>query len=131
MPYRIISAFVMVALLLHANELVNPGLEANTDGNLPGWESCKADNPYRVVHDAVQEGKCAVFGETTPQNRTFGIKQVIQYDKPNMTPVLFGGWSKCENVTTSHDYCVYLDIFYEDGTPQWAVSAPWSTGTHD
>ena len=131
MSHRIIAIALLATLLIHANELLNPGLEADADGNLPGWESFKEENPYRVVRDVVQEGKCAVFGETTPTNRAFGIKQVIQYDKPSMAPVVFGGWSKCENVTTSRDYSVYLDIFYEDGTPQWAVSAYWATGTHD
>ncbi len=131
MSYRIISSVVLATLLLQANELINPGLEANEDGNLPGWLIFHAENPYKVVRDVVQEGKCAVFGETTPEKRVFGIKQVIQYDKPSMAPVIFGGWSKCENVTTARDYCVYLDIFYEDGTPQWGVSAYWMTGTHD
>ncbi|MBR4220654.1 MAG: hypothetical protein IKR81_05830, partial [Victivallales bacterium] len=93
MSYRIISAVILATLFLHANELINPGLEANADGKLPGWISFQEENPYRVVHDVVQEGKCAVFGETTPEKRAFGIKQVIQYDKPSKAPVIFGGWS--------------------------------------
>ncbi|MBQ2335129.1 MAG: hypothetical protein II381_02395, partial [Victivallales bacterium] len=72
----------MATILLHANELINPGLEADADGNLPGWQSFNADNPLHIVHDVVQEGKTAVYGENKGGKRSFGIRQVIKYDKP-------------------------------------------------
>ena len=131
MPHRIFCCILLATILLHANELINPGLEADADGNLPGWQSFNADNPLHIVHDVVQEGKTAVYGENKGGKRSFGIRQVIKYDKPSMDPVVYGGWSKCENVMSSHDYCVYLDIFFEDGTTYWGASAWWTTGTHD
>ncbi|MBQ9445787.1 MAG: hypothetical protein IJU61_04270, partial [Victivallales bacterium] len=131
MPHRFFLCILLSAMLLHANELINPSLEADADGNLPGWESFNAENPLRVVRDVVQDGKCAVYGENTGGKRSFGIRQVFKYDKPSMDPVVYGGWSKCENVMSSHDYCVYLDIYFEDGTSLWGASAWWTTGTHD
>ena len=131
MSYRIMLVILALAhIAFCGNELINPGLETDADGNLPGWQSFNADNPLRVVQDTVQEGKCAVYGENTGGKRSFGIRQVVKYDKPSMDPVVFGGWSKCENVMSSHDYCIYLDIYFEDGTNAWGVSAWWTTGTH-
>ncbi len=45
MPHRFFLCILLSAMLLHANELINPSLETDADGNLPGWESFNADNP--------------------------------------------------------------------------------------
>ena len=132
MSYRIMLAILALShIAFCGNALINPGLEMDADGKLPGWESFNTDNPLRIVQDVVQEGKSAVYGENTGGKRSFGLRQVFKYDKPSMDPVIYGGWSKCENVMSSHDYCVYLDIYFEDGTSAWGVSAWWTTGTHD
>lgn len=52
------------------------------------------------------------------------------YDKPDKTPVVFGGWSRAEDVK-ARDYCVYLDVRYDDGTYDYGKTANWRQGTHD
>ena len=59
-----------------------------------------------------------------------GFKSVIRYDAPDRRPVYFGASSRCENVGIGGEYCVYLDIEYADGTPVYALKAPFETGTH-
>ncbi|MBR4369523.1 MAG: hypothetical protein IKS92_00635, partial [Victivallales bacterium] len=82
MSYRIMLAILALAhIAFCGNALINPGLEADADGKLPGWESFNADNPLRIVQDVVQEGKTAVYGENTGGKRSFGIRQVFKYDK--------------------------------------------------
>ena len=129
--FRISLAVMLASLAIYANELVNPSLELDADGNLAGWASYRPENPLKIVHDDVQDGQSAVFGEISQEKRMFGIVQVLTYDKPDNRPVTFGGWSKCVGVTDSRDYCIYLDIFYEDGTNDWAKCSYWPTGTHD
>ena len=53
----------------------------------------------------------------------------IVYDKPSKTPVFFSGMSRSENACAP-DYCIYLDMWYDDGTPVWGVRADWTQGTH-
>jgi hypothetical protein len=52
------------------------------------------------------------------------------YDKPDMTPILFSGESRGQNVDVI-DYCLYLDVWYADGTPHYGVRAAFEQGTHD
>ncbi|MBR3821777.1 MAG: DUF4091 domain-containing protein [Kiritimatiellae bacterium] len=59
-----------------------------------------------------------------------GRWKTFTYDKPDKTPVVFGGWSRAEGVS-SRDYCVYLDVHYADGSKDWGKVAPWRQGTHD
>lgn len=60
---------------------------------------------------------------------TCGIRKDFVYDAPSREPIHFGGWSRSENAY-SGEYCVYLDVFYADGTNDWGVQAPFSPGTH-
>ncbi|MBQ3097025.1 MAG: hypothetical protein IJC66_02615, partial [Kiritimatiellae bacterium] len=59
-----------------------------------------------------------------------GRWKTFTYDNPDKTPVVFGGWSRAEGVS-SRDYCVYLDVHYADGSKDWGKVAPWRQGTHD
>ena len=129
--HRISLVVALACLAVSANELVNPNLETDADGNLPGWKTYRPDNPVRVVHDDVQNGQSAIYGEISREKPSFGFMQTLAYDKPDNRPVTFGGWSKCEGVESDRDYCVYLDIFFSDGTNDWAKCAYWPTGTHD
>lgn len=51
------------------------------------------------------------------------------YDRPDTLPILFGGESRGENVNVI-DYCLYLDVWYADGTPEYGVRAAFEQGTH-
>ena len=53
----------------------------------------------------------------------------IKYDKPDMTPLVFGAESCGEGVEAA-EYCLYVDLFYADGTPRWGLKASFRTGTH-
>ena len=59
-----------------------------------------------------------------------GRWKTFTYDKPDKTPVVFGGWSRADGVK-ARDYCVYLDIHYADGSKDWAKRADWRQGSHD
>ena len=52
------------------------------------------------------------------------------YDKPSKAPVFFSGMSRSTDACAP-DYCIYLDMWYDDGTPVWGVRAEWTQGTHD
>ena len=58
-----------------------------------------------------------------------GLWKAFEYDKPDTTPVFYGGESRAENVAVS-EYCVYLDVYYADGSVTWGERADFDQGTH-
>jgi hypothetical protein len=58
-----------------------------------------------------------------------GLWKTFEYDKPDTTPVFYGGESRAENVAVS-EYCVYLDVYYADGSVTWGERADFDQGTH-
>ena len=57
--------------------------------------------------------------------------EVFNYDTPDKSPVWFGGESRAENVEGGGQYCIFIDIYYADGTQTWAKQAQFPIGTHD
>lgn len=58
-----------------------------------------------------------------------GLSRRYVFDQPTRTPVVFGGWSKAENAQAD-DYCIWLDIHYDNGEAVWGRKAPFTPGTH-
>lgn len=58
-----------------------------------------------------------------------GLWKTFQYDTPTTEPIVFGGESRCKDVV-ARDYCIWLDVWYGDGTPVWQRRADWVQGTH-
>jgi hypothetical protein len=122
---------VLCLLLLfraaQAQTLVNGGLEETADGRVKGWHACGS---YVCDTNSVKAGARAVRCESINRTGVAGIMQEIVYAKPDKSPVLFGGWSRAEQVM-AREYCIYLDIWYEGGGNAWGVTANWSQPTHD
>ena len=57
-------------------------------------------------------------------------KETFSYDVPDRRPIWFGGESRSENVGHGGQYCIFIDIFYADGSHTWAKQAQFPVGTH-
>ncbi|NCO42318.1 MAG: hypothetical protein COZ06_27855 [Armatimonadetes bacterium CG_4_10_14_3_um_filter_66_18] len=112
-----------------ANELNKAGFEDAKDAALTGWSKYGSGHELdrAVVHIGTQSIRCTASGE----GDGMGVVQVIRYDKPDKRPIILGGWSKAENIGAGGNYCVYLDIHYDDGKPWWGKVSDWRRGTHD
>ena len=69
---------------------------------------------FAAKHEPVKKGRWNVF----------------EYDSPDKTPIVFSGWSKAKDAHAP-DYCIFLDIFYSDGSATWGRKANFKLGTHD
>ena len=58
-----------------------------------------------------------------------GLWRTFEYDEPTDAPIFFTGESHAEDVA-AQDYCLFLDLWYDDGTPVWARRAEWTQGSH-
>ena len=77
----------------------------------------------------VAAGAFMATAETAPVFKG-GLWRTFEYGEPSATPIYFCGESRSEDAAAA-DYCIYLDLWYDDGTPVWAVRAEWPQGTHD
>lgn len=62
-----------------------------------------------------------------------GAVQAVVLHQQEPRPLLLRAWSRADNVTGApdHDYALYADVEYSDGTFLWAQAAAFDTGTHD
>ncbi len=115
------------ACALRGQGFDNGDFEEGTGGKLGCWQPRSA----YVLDTAVKKsGTRSIRCEASGSGECSGVVQEIVYPKPDKTPVVFGGWSKAENVT-AEDYCIYLDIWYEDGSNAWGKTAKWTQSSHD
>ena len=121
-----IAFSLVIGSVAPANELADPELEQAVADRLGAWASY--GRGYVLDATEVQSGRLAVRCESKGPEDGMGIAQVIRYDRPDKRPIIVGGWSKAEGVGGGGDYCLYLDIIYDDGTPWWGQTAAWTRG---
>jgi hypothetical protein len=106
---------------------LNGGFEESANGLCTNWRSYGA---YVIDRGVKHGGGQSIRCELSPERNISGVMQEITFVDPNTEPIVFGGWSRAENVR-SFDYCIYLDIWYTDGSNTWGVRANWKDITHD
>jgi hypothetical protein len=62
-----------------------------------------------------------------------GVSQTVTVSQAKPEPIIATAWSKAEGVGggRDHDYALYLDLQYTDGTPLWGQVDSFNVGTHD
>ena len=126
-----LSGVLGFPLFAQQNELMNPGFEDYKKETPTGWKIIYPNSQYRLDKEIVHSGNTAIAVERKKGTPYFGLQQEIIYKKPNTLPILFGGWSKAENIIGQVDYNIYLDLYYADGSNAWAIKSFWGTGTFD
>jgi len=104
------------------NLLASPGFETPGAWHKPG-------KGFTVVDEGRDGGKC-ILCESDVDNETSGAMQRLTFDPPIRHPFTVSGWSKAEGAAGA-DYCLYLDVWYEDGTNLWGMRGDFDGGTHD
>jgi hypothetical protein len=80
-----------------------------------------------------RQGETLVCDNGTSAEARRGVAQGVVLNQTRPEPIVASAWSKAENVggTPDHNYSLYLDLEYVDGTPLWGQASEFSTGTHD
>jgi hypothetical protein len=65
--------------------------------------------------------------------RSFGAMQSVHVDQQEAAPLAIEGESRALEIDgePGHDYSLYVDITYQDGTHLWGQVATFDTGSHD
>ncbi len=128
MKLKVLLATLIVSFCVFAENLLkNPGFEEVKDGKCAGWGNY--DGGYALDAGIRRSGRYSVCFEQNGHCAGTGVRQHIVFEKPDMLPVVFGGWSLSE-YARAHRYCVYLDIRYADGTAEWGKQSGWHQGKH-
>ena len=93
---------------LAAQGLRNGGFEEVSDSDtVQGWH---AVGSFACDTEQVRGGARSIRCEVPQRgaNGRGGVMQEIVYGRPDTTPIMFGGWSRAEDVMAA-EYCIYLD----------------------
>lgn len=100
-------------------------------GGVPHWSPYEAG--YDVDRATFHTGEQAIRCDVTRLEKKRGASVVVALDQKRPLPIALTAWSKADSVSgvRDADYSLYVDITYQDGTPQWGQFSPFNTGTHD
>jgi len=111
--------------------VTNGTLQNATGSTIDGWGSF--GHGYTIEATGGRNGSRGVKLSNATSSDAAGIYQTLHLNQTTAKLIVFGGWSKATNVSgdIGRGYSLYMDVFYTDGTSQFAQTAPFRTGTHD
>lgn len=113
-----------------ANLLTNPSFQDLSGALASGWGTL--GDGYSTEADGGWDGGRAVKMTNASASSAAGIYQVLQLNQTTPKQIVFSGRSRASGVTGSIDsgYALYMDVFYTDGTADYAITKSFATGTH-
>jgi len=112
-----------------------PQVELLQDGS---FENVQQEGSWAAYEDGFERDNHARTGKWAVRcegdgHKKLGAHQHIEFTTPSNKPLLVGGWSRAEEagIGSPSDYSIYVDIYYDDGTPLWGQIVPFDGGTHD
>lgn len=108
------------------NLLANPSFEQVSGGTAEAWSP--ASRGYDLAPGRMP-GSRAIHCQSSEWGQTLGALQEVTFDPPLQHPFLVSGWSRARNAQ-GLDYCLYMDIWYEDGTNLWGQRKDFRPGSH-
>jgi hypothetical protein len=123
----LLPAVVLAAPQRGLNLLANPSFEQAEGAAAQGWAA--AGKGYDLAPGR-RPGRQAIHCGSSEWRQTLGAMQEVAFDPPLQHPFMVSGWSKARNAQ-GLDYCLYMDVWYEDGTNLWGQRGDFKLGTHD
>ncbi len=124
------------ACLLRAQDVVGRRLQylaamRAASGSLEPWGGY-GDNGGELVSPG-HEGEFALLAEKDQAGVSAGANLTVNVKHEQPRKLIASAWSKAENVTGArdHDYALYVDCYYTDGTAIYGQTVDFETGTHD
>jgi NPCBM-associated, NEW3 domain of alpha-galactosidase len=113
-----------------ANRLKNGGFESNAGTGLENWG--KWEGGYAADANVVHSGRQSLRLQTDAPTAHVGAHQGVALNQKTVTPLIVRGWCKTDNMAGDPSgCCVYVDIYYADGTKLYGQKIPFDHGTHD
>ncbi|MFZ2641590.1 MAG: NEW3 domain-containing protein [Verrucomicrobiia bacterium] len=113
-----------------ANRLKNGGFESNAGTDLANWArwggGCASD--ANVAHS----GRQSLRLQTEAAQAHVGASQGVALNQKSVVPLIVRGWCKTEKISGDRSgCCLYVDVYYADGTKLYGQKVLFDGGTHD
>ena len=113
-----------------ANRLKNAGFESSTGAGLESWE--RWEGGYATDANVAHSGRQSLRLQTDAVTAPVGAVQGVALNQKSVAPLIVRGWCKTEKVGGDHSgCCLYVDIYYADGTKLYGQKILFDHGTHD
>ena len=99
----------------------------------PAAPNLLRDDRWRPWQDGfVRRGEDFTCDNGDDRRAKRGLVQTVTLNQTQPQPIVASAWSQAEDVSgqPDHNYAVYLDITFLDGTHAWGRAAAFSTGSH-
>lgn len=105
--------------------------DVDEDGKPDFWNEW--NQGYYVDSTTAYHGEKSILLENQNTSEVHGISCVVDLNQTEPIPLKISGYSKAENVdgVMNNDYSVYVDFYYNDGTPLYGQTAKFNVGSHD
>ena len=112
----------------------NPAVAKTVLGSAQAQQNLLRPDAWRPYEQGFAPQDAALVCDNGADAKTRrGIVQTVALNQTRPEPILAACQSKAEGVggTADHDYALYLDLVYADGTSLWGQAASFRTGSHD
>lgn len=108
-------------------------IDANRDGIPDTWRPYVKGFDYEQRPEYAHSGSRAVHVRNDSLSEMRGVYARIDLLQSEARPLELSGWSRAVGVSgaSDNDYALYVDAWYDDGTPLYGQTARFATGTHD
>jgi hypothetical protein len=121
--FLVICASSALALSRNENVVPNAGFEEDAS-----WTPVGKGFAYDATqhHSGGRSMRC----ENGNTDEVSGAMVAVVIDPPVNHAFCVSGWSRADHTEVVQNYDLYLDVYYEDGTPLWGQKAEFKPGTH-
>ncbi|MCX6908483.1 MAG: hypothetical protein NTY01_10620 [Verrucomicrobia bacterium] len=113
-----------------ANRLKNADFESGDGAELKGW--VRWVGGYAADSSVAHSGRQSLRLQTDTTSAHVGANQSITLNQTSAVPLVVRGWCKTEKVGGDHSgCCLYVDVYYTDGTKLYGQKVLFDHGTHD
>ncbi|MBI5686323.1 MAG: hypothetical protein HZC54_14715 [Verrucomicrobia bacterium] len=113
-----------------ANRLKNAGFESGAGAALEGWGRWMGG--YTADANIARSGRYSLRLQTDATTAHVGAHQGVALNQKAVAPLVVRGWCKTEKVGGDRSgCCLYVDIYYADGTKLYGQKLLFDYGTHD
>lgn len=113
-----------------ANRLKNAGFESGAGAALEGWG--RWIGGYAADANIARSNRQSLRLQTDAATAHVGAHQGVALNQKTVVPLIVRGWCKTEKVGGDRSgCCLYVDIYYADGTKLYGQKLLFDHGTHD
>ena len=99
-----------------------------------GLSAAEIPMKFNIINKANTTFEDGVVTVKNTDAKGGGVNAILDLNQTEPTKIVLSGESKCdesEGIRNAHDYSLYIDLTYADGTKKYGVITPFETTVRD